>query len=71
VPPRCSCISRDRGFRAGAAVKVYTITAGLKDVASLEQPDRITPRERTVEYRPDLTIALEAYTVAVVEITAR
>jgi alpha-N-arabinofuranosidase len=56
---------------AGAAVKVYTITAGLKDVASLDQPDRITPRVRTVEYRPDLTIALEAHTVAVVEITAR
>ena len=56
---------------SGAVVKVYTITAGLTDVASLDHADRIAPRERTVEYRPDLTIVLEAYTVAVVEITAR
>jgi len=56
---------------SGATVKVYTITAGLHDVASLEQPDRIKPAERTVEYRPDLTIDFAPYTVAVVEITAR
>jgi alpha-N-arabinofuranosidase len=56
---------------SGATVKVYTITAGLHNVASLEQPDRIKPAERTVEYRPDLTIDLGPYTVAVVEITAR
>jgi alpha-L-arabinofuranosidase len=54
-----------------ARVTVYTITAGLHDAASLEQPDRIQPVERTVDYRPDLTIDLEAYTVAVVEIVAR
>jgi alpha-N-arabinofuranosidase len=52
-------------------VKVYTITAGLHDVASLEQPDRIKSVERTIEYHPDLAIDLEPYTVAVVEITAR
>jgi alpha-N-arabinofuranosidase len=56
---------------AAATVTVYTITAGLHDAASLEQPDRIKPVERTVEYRPDLTIDLEPYTVAVVEIVAR
>jgi alpha-N-arabinofuranosidase len=54
-----------------ARVTVYTITAGLHDAASLEQPDRIKPVERTVDYRPDLTIDLEPYTVAVVEIVAR
>ncbi len=54
---------------AGATVTVYTITAGLRDTASLEQPDRIKPIERTIEFRPDLTIDLEPYTVAVVEIT--
>jgi alpha-N-arabinofuranosidase len=54
-----------------AAVKVYTITAGLHDAASLDQPDRIRPVERTVEYSPDLTIDLEPYTVAAVEIDAR
>ena len=54
-----------------ASVTVYTVTAGLHDSASLEQPDRIKPVERTVDYRPDLTIDLEPYTVAVVEIVAR
>jgi alpha-N-arabinofuranosidase len=54
----------------GATVAVYTITAGLRDAASLEQPDRIKPVERTFEFRSDLTIDLEPYTVAVVEISA-
>src|SRR4029079_8951870 len=44
---------------AAAAVTVYTITAGLRDAASLDQPDRIKPAERTLEYAPDLAIALE------------
>jgi alpha-N-arabinofuranosidase len=56
---------------ARATVTVYAITAGLRDTASLEQPDRIKPVERTIEFRPDLTIDLEPYTVAVVEITAQ
>ncbi len=51
-----------------ATVKIYTITAGLHDAASLDQPDRIEPVERGVEYRPDLTVDLEPYTVVVVEI---
>ena len=54
-----------------ATVTVYTITAGLHDVASLDQPDRIKPVERTLDYRPDLSIDLEPYTVAVIEILAR
>ena len=56
---------------AAATVTVYTITAGLHDAASLDQPDRIKPVARTLDYRPDLTIDLEPYTVAVVEIAAR
>lgn len=56
---------------AAASVTVYTITAGVRDAASLEQPDRIKPVDRTREYSPDLTIDLEPYTVAVVEIAAR
>jgi hypothetical protein len=31
---------------------VHTITAGLHDVASLDQPDRITPAERQVATDP-------------------
>ena len=55
---------------AAATVTVYTITAGLHDVASLDQPDQIKPVERNIDYHPDLTIALQPYTVAV-EIQAR
>ncbi len=54
-----------------ATVTSYTITAGLRDAASLDRPDRIEPVERTLDYRPDLTIELQPYTVAVVEIAAR
>jgi alpha-N-arabinofuranosidase len=54
-----------------ATVTVYTITAGLHDAASLERPDWIKPLERPVQYAPDLTIDLEPYTVAAVEIAAR
>ena len=56
---------------AGATATVYTIAAGLHDAASLEQPDRITPVERSIEFRPDLTIDLKPYAVAVVEIATR
>jgi alpha-N-arabinofuranosidase len=56
---------------ADATVTVHTISAGLQDVASLEQPDRITPVERSMEFRPDLAIDLKPYTVAIVEIAAR
>ena len=54
-----------------ATVMVYTVTAGLLDVASLDHPDRIKSVERSRDYSPDLTIELEPYTVAVVEISAR
>jgi alpha-L-arabinofuranosidase len=56
---------------ASAAATMYTITADLNDAASLDQPDRIHPVERTLDYRPDLTISLEPYTVAVVDIASR
>jgi len=54
-----------------ATVRVYTMTAALHDAASLERPDRIAPIARTLEYRSELAIDLEPYTVAVVEISAR
>jgi alpha-N-arabinofuranosidase len=56
---------------AAATVTVYAIAAGLHDAASLDQPDRIKPVARTIAYRPDLTVNLEPYTVAVVEIAAK
>jgi alpha-L-arabinofuranosidase len=56
---------------AAATVTVYTITAGRRDTASLEEPARIKPVEHTREYSHDLTIDLAPYTVAVVEISAK
>jgi alpha-N-arabinofuranosidase len=56
---------------ASATVTVYTITAGLHDKASLEQPDRIKPVARSIDFRPDLTLDLDAHSVVVVEIAAR
>ena len=54
-----------------ATVRVYTMSAALHDAASLERPDRIAPIARRLEYRSELAIDLEAYTVAVVEISSR
>jgi alpha-N-arabinofuranosidase len=56
---------------AAATVTAYTITAPLTDAASLKEPDRIKPVARTIAYSPDLTLNLEPYTVAVIEIAAR
>jgi alpha-N-arabinofuranosidase len=55
---------------AAATVTVYTITAGPRDTASLDQPDRLEPVERKREYSRDLTIDLGPYTVVVIEISA-
>ncbi len=56
---------------AAATVDVYTVTAGLRDAASLEEPDRLRPVEHRLGYSRDLTIDLQPYTVAVVEISTR
>ena len=53
---------------AQAACTVHTITAGLTAKASLEHPDAIAPVSRTLTYSRELTIDLEPYTVAVIEI---
>ena len=51
-----------------ATVKIYTLRAGLTDAPSMEQPDKIKPVETSAPYARDLTIELEPYTVAVIEI---
>ena len=56
---------------ANATVSVSTLTAGLNDAASLEQPNKITAVERMVTYARVLTIDLAPYTAAVVEIAAK
>ena len=53
-----------------AVVKLRTISGGLTDSASLEHPDAIVPISRTLVYAKDLSVNLDPYTVAVVEIQA-
>jgi alpha-N-arabinofuranosidase len=53
-----------------AVATLYTISAGLKDSASLERPDAIAPASRALNYSKNLTVDLDPYTVAVVEIKA-
>ncbi|MBS1858880.1 MAG: alpha-N-arabinofuranosidase [Acidobacteria bacterium] len=58
------------GVPRKAVARLHTVRAGLKDAASLEHPDAIAPVTRTLDYARDLTLDLEPYTVAVVEIRA-
>lgn len=51
-----------------ASATLHTITAGLTDSASLEQPNRIGPVARSIDYSKDLTIELNPHAVAVLEI---
>ena len=53
-----------------AAVTLHTIGAGLTDSASLERPDAIAAVARTLKYARDLTVDLDPYTVAVLEVRA-
>ncbi len=53
-----------------AAVKAWTVSAGLTDAPSMERPDAIKPVETTIPYARNLTIALPPYAVSVVEIVA-
>jgi len=59
------------GTPVKAAATMHTVTAGLTDSASLEHPDAIVPRSRPLNYARDLTVDLDPYTVAVVEIRAQ
>lgn len=51
-----------------AAATLYTISAGLKDAASLGHPDAIAPVARSMTYAKDFAVDLAPHTVAVVEI---
>jgi len=53
-----------------AVATLHTITAGLKDAASLERPDAIKPVSRALNYSKDFAVTLEPWSVAVVEIRA-
>jgi len=53
-----------------AVVTLHTIGASLMDSASLEHPDTIAPVARTLNYAKDLTVDLDPYTVAVLDVRA-
>jgi hypothetical protein len=53
-----------------AIARLHTISAGLKDSASLDRPDAIRPASRALDYLKNLAVELDPYTVAVVEIRA-
>ena len=53
-----------------AAVKAWTVSAGLTDAPSMEHQDKIQPVETTLPYARNLTIELPPYAVSVVEIVA-
>lgn len=59
------------GVPDSAEVRVYRVRAALTDSASFSRPDEIRPVQSSMAWQPDLTIELEPYTVAVVEIDAR
>ena len=53
-----------------AVATLHTITAGLMDSASLDHPNAIAPVSRPLNYAKNLSVDLEPYTVAVIEIRA-
>ena len=58
------------GVPGRAVARLHTISAGLKESASLEKPNAIAPSSRMLAYAKDLTVDLDPYTVVVVEIRA-
>ena len=58
------------GVPEKAVAGLHTISAGLKDSASLENPHAIAPVSRTLAYAKDFAVDLDPYTVAVLEIRA-
>ena len=71
-PRRNTLFVRLQGARVpGKAVTtLHTLGAGLTDSASIDHPNAIAPVSRALTYAKDLTVDLDPYTVAVVEIRA-
>jgi alpha-N-arabinofuranosidase len=53
-----------------AQARLYALSSGLMDSASLEHPEAISPVSRPLNYAKNLTLDLDPYTVAVAEIQA-
>jgi alpha-N-arabinofuranosidase len=59
---------RGSGAPEKATMKIYSVTAGLTDAPSLDQPHKIQPILTTKPYQREFTVELKPYTVAVIEI---
>ena len=59
------------GVPEKAVARLHTLNTGLTDSASLEHPEAIAPASRGLDYAKDLSVDLDPYTVAVVEIRAQ
>jgi alpha-N-arabinofuranosidase len=53
-----------------AAATLHTVGAGLTDSAYLAHPDAIAPVTRSLKFAKGMTVELDPYTVAVLEIRA-
>jgi alpha-N-arabinofuranosidase len=54
-----------------ADVKTYSLTAGLTDKASIENPDVFKVKEGTVPFSKDMAFVIEPYSVVVFDITMK
>lgn len=61
---------RGAGVPEKASATLHTITAGLKETASIEHPDAIAPMSRPLPYAKEFSVDLDPYTVAVIEMRA-
>ena len=51
-----------------ADVNIFTLKAGLRDTASIENPDIISPKESKMEFSRDMNLEIEPYSVVVIDI---
>ncbi len=54
-----------------AGAKLYTISAGISEKASLENPEAIKVSEKNITWSGDMAFILDPYSVAVIEITMK
>ena len=62
------CLHFQRDRAVACSETFFSVSAGLTDEPSMEQPDKIKPVETTHPYSRDVAIELKPHTVAVVEI---
>ena len=56
---------------SNAEIKIYTLSSGLLDKASIENPDIFKIKESSATYSKDMAFILEPYSVVVIDITMK